>query len=227
MSDYTGIRILSLEVENAGTELLKIDGLFDNFRFSPDGQILASFDRAGILQLWNISTGENFYRLDTNTELSPARFRYESTMAFSPDGSMLVLGNPLYVLRLDTGEIVPIIGDYPLINPRFSPDGSSLFIDTYQSTMVFGIPNDLRTPWEPITGQVNSSGVNLRSFPDADAAVIGFASGEVRISGRAYNQNAVYLPDSGGWIWADPAYLDLGEAEISDLPVLYVPESAD
>ena len=84
--------------------------------------------------------------------------------------------------------------------------------------MIFGVPDAARPVWEPITGHIIPSGVNVRSSPEQGADIIGYASGDVRISGR--NSGGVYLPDAGGWVWSDDDFLDLGEHTLTDLPVI-------
>ena len=67
----------------------------------------------------------------------------------------------------------------------------------------------------------------MRVIPDVDAPVIGYASGEVRIGGRASTADAVYLHDLGGWVWSDADHLDLWEHDLRGLPVPYAAEEQD
>ena len=119
-------------------------------------------------------------------------------------------------------EITTVDGNYEVSNPVFSPDGTTLLLDVRQSIMAFGIPTETRPIWQPITGHIIPSGVNLRAEPRVSAEVIGYASGDVIISGRSSVSNAVYLPEFDGWIWSDSEYLDLGDYLMVDLPIIYV-----
>jgi len=66
--------------------------------------------------------------------------------------------------------------------------------------------------------------LGVRVIPDVDAPVIGYASGEVRIGGRASTADAVYLHDLGGWVWSDADHLDLWEHDLRELALLYAAE---
>lgn len=114
----------------------------------------------------------------------------------------------------------PLEGNYMGRNSMFSLDGSTLLIGDFITTMVFGIPNDIRSAWQPVTGHIVPAGVNVRTRPEQEAERIGFASGDVMIGGRDLQNSGVYLPELGGWVWSDPDFLDLGDLILADLPIL-------
>jgi WD40 repeat protein len=178
--------------------------------FSPDGQMLAVSNGYGMLQLLDVQTGDALASFKITT--------YAPGVAFSPDGKLLVINNPFQIIDLETGKIHAVEGNYIGQSPMFSADGATLLLGDTTSTMVFGIPNGARPEWQLITGHIIPSGVNVRSAPEQSAAVIGTASGDVRISGR--NSGGVYLPDLGGWVWSDDDYLDLGDHTLAELPVI-------
>jgi WD40 repeat protein len=196
-----------------GTERSQLHGSFKEIRFSPDSNLLATLSSENLLELRDPYTLEVRGRTDALDTQS---------LAFSPDTSLIALTDPLRLWILNTGEIVTIDGGYSAQRTVFSTDGITLLADVGYSTMVFGIPTPQRPAWEPLTGRIIPSGVNLRSAPSIDSEIIGYAQGEVIISGR--RGNAVYLPELGGWVWSDPDFLDMGEKRLEELPLLSIPD---
>ena len=114
--------------------------------FSPDGRILASGDRAGIIRLWDI-TRETLRRTildkrraygnaydNTPSELRSISNGYigdVSSLAFSPDGNVLVSGD-LYghidFWDVESGAHLQRLYAYRnrVVNLAFSPDGNTL-----------------------------------------------------------------------------------------------------
>jgi hypothetical protein len=120
-----------------------------------------------------------------------------------------------------------IPGDYGGAYMTFTPDGSTLLVDgstnqfrEIQSVMAFGVPTTTRPAWTPVTAKVVPDGISVHSSPERSAPVIGTATGQLLVAGRDADGQAAYLPEAGGWIWADPNYLDLGETPVAALPVL-------
>jgi WD40 repeat protein len=185
--------------------------------FSPSGQYLTMLERDSKLTIFDVTQPEVIGQLEVPGV---------QELDFSPDGRLLAMTNPLRLIDLATGEEVSIEGNYEGENIAFSPDGATLLMDTnsgwyntVRTVMVFGVPTDARPVWESgITATVVPSSINVRSAPDADAAVIGTASGEVRLTARDANGSAVYISDLQGWIWSDPEYLDLAESALDALP---------
>lgn len=114
--------------------------------FSPDGRLLASGDRAGVIRLWDIAS-ETLRRtiLDQNT--APARAWDEtpshlrtivpgfiddvSSLAFSPDGTVLVSGDAsgdIDFWDVESGTHLQTLRGYygGVIDLAFSPDGNTL-----------------------------------------------------------------------------------------------------
>lgn len=177
---------------------------------SADGQFAVIGNR-----LINLVMGQQIATLDVGRN---------DGAAFSPDGKMLFLSAPLRAILLETGEVVDVPGNYTGRHIVVSPDGTSVLLQgDNKITMVLGIPSAQRPRWEPITAKVVTSGINLRAGADDDTEVIGYASGEVKIYGRANGHFAVYLADLGGWVWADSDYLAIDRETYQCLPILHTP----
>lgn len=200
----------------SGTFKTKLSGEFNKVVISPTGHLLATLEKGGRVRLWDTASWETVLTLDADER---------GGLAFSPNGRLLAFGNPLQLVDLQSALTVIPEGNFAASEIMFTRDGTSLLVQYNNSTMVLGIPTMGRPAWTPITGKVKPSMVNLRSGPDIDSAVIGYASGEVLISGRASSNAAVYLPDLKGWIWSDEDYLDLGASTLDTLPHIYVPPS--
>ncbi|MCB0257515.1 MAG: PD40 domain-containing protein, partial [Anaerolineae bacterium] len=192
--------------------------VMENIVFSPDGRTLAFVDPQGILQVWDTRTGTSHGVFATNGAKG---------IAFSPDGQLLAIGNPLRLIDLRSGEIMTVSGNYGGSRIVFSPDGSSLMVDStdnffadLQSVMVLGIPTPERAVWQPITAQVTASAINVRTEPDGSAPTVAVVSGEVLIRGRNTSGEALYLDAPAGWVWSAPEYIDVGTISLDTLPVI-------
>ena len=80
-----------------GTEKLTIPDLPDvaqSLSFSPDGQLLTGTFNLGVIQVWDISTGQAIASYQPGGELSGARFMMEGTVLVSTqyDGTVHLLG---------------------------------------------------------------------------------------------------------------------------------------
>ena len=114
--------------------------------FSPDGRILASGDRAGVIRLWDI-TSETLRRTildkrtastdvwdDTPSELRSIPNDYLgdiSSLVFSPDGNVLVSGDTsgsIDFWDVESGSHLQTLHGYygDMIDLAFSPDGNTL-----------------------------------------------------------------------------------------------------
>jgi WD40 repeat protein len=114
--------------------------------FSPDGRILASGDRKGVIRLWEI-TSETLRRtiLDKNTApagawdetpsylrtIVPGFINDVSSLAFSPDGNVLVSGDAsgdIDFWDVESGAHLQTLHGYRtgVIDLAFSPDGNTL-----------------------------------------------------------------------------------------------------
>lgn len=111
--------------------------------FSPAGDLLAiTVPSLGIVELWDISTAERTFELDTGA------VNQLTAMRFSPDGSTLaVVSGPHSEIRLwDTTSGSRL---QTLVDPgsptsfrymHYSPDGTRLILVTASSTAVYGKP---------------------------------------------------------------------------------------
>jgi WD40 repeat protein len=185
--------------------------------FSPDGQYLVIMSPQGLLDLREGRSGNQLGVYDTEGGQG---------ISFSPTGEILAIGQPLRLIDLITGEITTVPGNYAGNYLAFSPDGSMILVDTsgkslndYQSVMVFGIPAAVRPEWSPVSAQVASAGINVRSGPRSSAPTIGSAAGEVSVAARDIEGEAVFLSDIEGWVWSAPEYIDLGDVTLDMLPI--------
>lgn len=120
--------------------------VYVSLAFSPDGRILASGDRKGIIRLWEI-TSETLRRtiLDQSTapgsawDETPSHLRTIVpgfiddvwSLAFSPDGNVLVSGDgagDIDFWDVESGEHLQTLHGYraDVIDLAFSPDGNTL-----------------------------------------------------------------------------------------------------
>jgi WD40 repeat protein len=105
---------------------------FGALALSPDGKTLVTQRRykSQTLLLWDVSAGKQLRRLTFGGKIVPQR-----GLAFSPDGQRLALvfaeGRSLqtHLVDLASGQVLRRLVDQPdrNINPRFSPDGKTLF----------------------------------------------------------------------------------------------------
>jgi hypothetical protein len=87
--------------------------------------------------------------------------------------------------------------------------------------LLYGVPTEGRPVNAALPGRIRPSSINVREQPSFDAAVIAHApKGNVIVSGRDAAGDFIYLEDYGGWVNADPTYVDLGPFDLSQLPVL-------
>lgn len=75
---------------------LKHDWGVQSLAFSPDGKLLASFDRAGRVRIADWASGQD----RTNFTAPPIRDTYAGVVVFSPDGRRLAIGEDYGMLRL-------------------------------------------------------------------------------------------------------------------------------
>jgi hypothetical protein len=186
--------------------------------FTPDSRRLVTLDDTHQLRLRQADTGA------VVAELGPAN--PYSRLIFSPDGSLLVVSDPLRIIKLATGEVQPLGYGFDGNWLHFSPDGATLVVGDYftASTLVFGIPTQVRPiQWQPTKAHIRPSSINVRSAPDENAPVIAQASGDVQVAGQ--NLDFVYLPEFKGWVLSDKQYLDLGsDVTTVTLPFISSPE---
>ena len=105
--------------------------------YSPDGSLLASLSNEGV-RLWNLSRGQLMTTLPVWTAEVP--FRYASTVAFTPDGSMLATSEGMLwdLHGGPSGRVsIPPYGDTRAVT--FSPDGSQLAIGSSDEVAIWGV----------------------------------------------------------------------------------------
>ena len=115
------------------------------------------------------------------------------------------------------GSTLTRVQQLPGGDVQISPDGST-FLATIDNDFlaVYGIPSAARPVQQYVLpGKIIPSSVSVRAEPNGDAAVVGTASGAVRVLGLSPAGDYVYLPDAEGWIRSDPLYLQLA----LDMPV--------
>jgi WD40 repeat protein len=119
-------------VARLGTERLYQPGVFF-MAFSPDDKLLAAVDAGGGLRLWEVSTGREVRRFDTDPFEHP---QYTAApLAFSPDGTLVALGCPDFMVRLwevGTGRERRRFGKLtaPALQLTFDPRGRRLAVAT-------------------------------------------------------------------------------------------------
>lgn len=99
--------------------------------FSPDGKLVASSDRTGLIKLWDIEGGWELPSLE-------AGYENAYSIAFSPGGELLVSGgggssrrSAVQIWDVETGQqafSVPELSD--VYHVSFSPDGTQLAIES-------------------------------------------------------------------------------------------------
>ncbi len=146
--------------------------------FSPDGRILASGDRANIIHLWEITSGTLRRTIldkravtsgwdETPSELRSISNVYladVSSLAFSPDGNVLVSGDRsgnIDFWDVEVGAHLQRLRGYygPVIDLAFSPDGNTLASATHDIVLLWEYDplNFTKHPDDP--RDVNDDGV--------------------------------------------------------------------
>lgn len=160
--------------------------------------------------VWNLAHGE---------QLASYPASLGNGYNISPDGRFVALTAPIRIVDLMTKQMTVVPGNYVGWAVMFDPTGSTLIVDTRRTIMIFGIPSDTRPMWESVSARVIPSGISVRAEPYQGADIIGMASGEVIISARSSDSEAVYLPAYRGWVWSNPSFLDIDNDVLSELPV--------
>ena len=116
---------------------LRHEGGVDSVTFSPDGQTMATGSQDGKARLWNVTSGEELFRMAT--------MKAVRDLAFSPDGSRLAGGGSdsyAYIWRVSDGKQLHRI-KHPLPwveRVVFSPSGEYLI--TVNGDGIYGVAKE-------------------------------------------------------------------------------------
>jgi WD40 repeat protein len=107
--DDAGQPVADVWDANAGKRIRSLKHEWDvqSLAFSPNGKLLASFDRTGRVRIADWASGQNV----TNFAVPPIRDTYAGVVVFSPDGRQLAIGEDygrLRLLDLRTGAFVKL-----------------------------------------------------------------------------------------------------------------------
>ena len=165
--------------------------------FSPDGKLLAVGNTDGIAQLWNVATGKVIWSLRANTSNSVPGIHSMgvNTVAFSPDGKLLVTGDGNGDARLwnpATGQ--PVGPPLPagsnanggVNSAAFSSNGKLLVTDDGDGTVRL---------WNPATGQPIGHPLN----PGGDALQVALSTDGKTLAVNNFSGNITL------WSLGDPA----------------------
>ena len=128
--DDAGQPVADVWDANAGKRIRSLKHEWDvqSLAFSPNGKLLASFDRTGRVRIADWASGQNV----TNFAVPPIRDTYAGVVVFSPDGCQLAIGEDygrLRLLDLRTGTFLPCPTQTPeSINCLAFPPGSEWLV---------------------------------------------------------------------------------------------------
>lgn len=93
-------------------------------------------------------------------------------------------------------------------------DGSTMIMPVFETLLVFGVPTDSRPAWQPATGHVVPSAIQVKTEPSANGPVLQNISGEIGIGGvyGSEGRTAVYyVPEVNGWVNGDALFVTVDE----------------
>ena len=166
-----------------------------SFSFSPDGSLLATMGRLGMIKLWNVSSG-------VLAGFLPAHGGGEC-VAFSPDGEKLASGSSDNMIKLcdvSSGVLIRTLTGHTgtVHSVVFSPDGRILASGSSDGTVkLWSVPGG-----EPIyTFTSDSAGVTSLAF-SCDGGIL--AAGEYHGTIRLWDVDAILYPNdppSASFTW--------------------------
>ncbi|MCI0712321.1 MAG: hypothetical protein L0154_19360, partial [Chloroflexi bacterium] len=147
------------------------------------------------------------------------RYGYDSAVV--PVSLWLASGDGVVSTPVSTGFAAPALGfeqerinlEYNTERPYF--DGSTVIMPVFQTLLVFGIPTDSRPAWQPATGHVVPSAIQVKAEPSADAPVLQNISGEIGIGGVSGTEGRTafyYVPEVNGWVNGDALFVTVNES---------------
>jgi len=142
-----GIRIWTVATGREKAFLKGHTGPVNSVAFGPDGRILASGSFDNTIRLWDVATGKNTATMKAVPKIS-VTVNGSSTVgvavsansiAFSPDGKTLAVGNGDETVGLwdvaTRKRITDLPGHIGLTTVAFSPDGKLLAVGNYDGTI--------------------------------------------------------------------------------------------
>ena len=165
-----GIKLLKGEVPPSPFEGHEID--VSSVAYSPDGKQIASCSKGGIVRVWEISTGES-RTFDAHSDME----EWSYPVAFSPDGTRLVLDTTLF--NLSTGSCTPDVF-WPIPKSiAFSADGRFLASGSCGADCRIRDTSTYQTITQLVghTGNVHS----IEFFPDGQKIMSASEDGTIRV----------------------------------------------
>ena len=159
-------------------------GEFTSVAFSPDGNIIASGSRDGIVTLW-----------DVETQRSIATFNGAS-VAFSPNGRILAMaGGNIHLWDVSTQKSIATLSRAASVL-AFSPDGSMLASGSYDGEITLW---DVETQRDIFTFEAHprQSGLTLAFSPDGNMLASGSYDGMIKLWDVATGTNIASIREEG------------------------------
>jgi tRNA A-37 threonylcarbamoyl transferase component Bud32 len=160
------------------------DGTVWGITPSPDGKVVASAGRYGVVKIWDAASGREMRSLKGHTE--------EATcVVYSPDGHLLATGSEDHTVRIwdaKTGaeQLVYRGHDEDVTNVAFSPDGQRVLSVQRHGAMRI---------WEPATGQ-NITAIDFQHGSGGGMPVV-FSADGTQIIGGSWQKLILFNAQSG------------------------------